>query len=106
MKRLAGVFFFLLCIVALYADLKFGTLPSNIAKEQIGVEAETIPFKEMMVRRGDTVLSIMERQGGFPNVPLDQIVHDFTRLNDGLTPEEIKPGNFYKFPIYDLPDSD
>lgn len=105
MKRAIGILLLGISIVSAFVDIKFGTLPSNFDKEEV-VTSQQIPYEEIVVKRGDTVLSIMERQGGFPNVPMEQIVQDFIHLNDGLKPEEMIPGNVYKFPIYELPNSE
>lgn len=106
MKRAIGILLFLLCLISIYVDLTYGTLPSEAKKNPTVETSVQIPYKEVMVRRGDTVLSIMEREGGFPGVQLEQMVHDFSLLNGGLAPEEIRPGNIYKFPVYNLPDSE
>ncbi|WAA10405.1 hypothetical protein [Fervidibacillus albus] len=106
MKRAIGLLLFGISIVSVFVDVRFGTLPSTDKTTEQVVTHQQIPYQEMIVKRGDTVLSIMERQGAFPNVSIEQIVQDFIRLNDGLTPEEMKPGNVYKFPVYELPNSE
>lgn len=105
MKKLAGVLLSVLVIYVIFYDLNHGTLPAG---HNPSMEASTIPsaetdagFFEKKVNPGETVLSIIELNldGPIP-VGIDQVVSDFSELNNGLQPEEIKSGETYKFPKY------
>jgi hypothetical protein len=105
MKKMAGVLLSILVIYVIYFDLNRGTLPAGQSQS---MEASTIPsaesdavFFEKKVNPGETVLSIIELNldGPIP-VSIDQVVSDFSELNNGLRPEEIKSGKTYKFPKY------
>lgn len=104
MKRIAGILLSVLVIYVIYYDLNHGTLPTG--KEQV-LEASSqptesgIPYFEKKVSPGETVLSIVELNldGPIP-VSIAEVISDFSSLNKGIKPEEIKSGNTYKFPKY------
>jgi hypothetical protein len=107
MKKLFGAAFILLLIYIVFFDLQHGTLP---AAEEVMVEEVTVdtdmqatsnPFFEVKVKAGDTVLSIVENNlGSQIPVSIEEIVNDFTLLNDGTSPEKIQIGKMYRFPDY------
>ncbi|MCM3705163.1 MULTISPECIES: hypothetical protein [Cytobacillus] len=105
MKKIAGVLLSVLVVYVIFYDLNHGTLPSG---QNPPIEASTIPsaetatgFFEKKANPGETVLSIIELNldGPIP-VGIDQVVSDFSELNNGMKPEEIKSGETYKFPKY------
>lgn len=107
MKRLAAFLLSALVIYVIYFDLTHGTLP--VIKEQI-IEAKfsddtVLPFFEKEVSPGETVLSVVEREmdGPLP-VTITQVIADFSTLNNGLKPEELKFGKNYRFPDYRVSD--
>lgn len=104
MKRFAGIVLALLVCLAIYYDLTVGSLP-GIEKGEAMMEQETaastLPYVEIRVQPGDTVLSIIEQNGGVPgDISIEQIITDFSLLNEGLDPLNIQPGEIYKFPVY------
>lgn len=106
MKRMLGFILFILCAYAIYYDLTIGTLPGIQAvqeDEHKAVESTlSIEYIEIEVKPGDTVLSIIEQNGGVPaHFSIEKIVTDFSELNEGINPTDIQPGKTYKFPIYD-----
>lgn len=112
MKKLAGLFVFLLIAYAVYNDLSIGTLPAakmqapeisttEKAEEAAAQTSQEIPFFEHEVLPGDTVLSVIDSFLDSPlDVPVSQAVEDFKKLNNGTDPQKIKFGNIYKFPDY------
>lgn len=99
MKRLFLLFISLLTVYSVFYDLKHGTLPK--AGEPAAEEESGIPYVEVSVKNGDTLLSIIENLEGFPeHVEISRIVEDFMGLNGGLKPEQMKPGKTYKIPVY------
>ncbi|MED0659149.1 MULTISPECIES: hypothetical protein [Bacillus] len=107
MKRLGMLLALVVVIIAIGYDLKIGTLPSNQPKTSpfsLSAPAahSSIPYKEIKIHSGDTVLSVAERiqQGTLP-VSIDEVIHDFETLNNGLKPEDIMVGRTYKFPVYE-----
>jgi hypothetical protein len=107
MKKLLGVAFLLLVCYIVFFDLSHGTLPAANEKKVETIIKETntvdIAFFEEKVKAGDTVLTIVENKlkAQIP-VSIDEIVHDFGELNDGITPEKIQIGKTYRFPVYSL----
>ncbi|WP_102274549.1 hypothetical protein [Cytobacillus massiliigabonensis] len=104
MKRLIALLLAALTIFVIYYDLSKGTLPAD--KEQT-IEAASMTnttesFFEKKVNPGETVLSIIEQNlnGPLP-VSITDVITDFSNLNNGLKPEELKYGETYKFPVYD-----
>ncbi|KOP83463.1 hypothetical protein ACFFHH_09545 [Cytobacillus solani] len=103
MKRLVALLLAALTIFVIYYDLSKGTLP--VDNEQ-SIEATSMTntaesFFEKKVNPGETVLSIIEQKmkGPLP-VSITDVISDFSNLNSGLKPEELKYGETYKFPLY------
>jgi hypothetical protein len=106
MKKLFGALITLLIFYIIFFDLKHGTLPSAEQKVEaietvINTTTENVPFFEEKVKSGDTVLTIVENKlkAQIP-VSIDEIVNDFSLLNEGITPEKIQIGKTYRFPDY------
>lgn len=103
MKRLFALILAALTIFVIYYDLSKGTLPADDEQtiEATSMTNTTEPFFERKVNPGDTVLSIIEQKlnGPLP-VSITDVITDFSNLNNGLKPEELKYGETYKFPIY------
>jgi hypothetical protein len=109
MKRLFAAIFTVLILFVIYYDLSTGTLPLAVetsTQAQIDEAEPDTPdtqmsFFEKKVESGDTVLSIIESQldASIP-VSIDEIVQDFSSLNDGLEAEKIQIGKKYRFPDY------
>ncbi|MDQ0269464.1 hypothetical protein [Cytobacillus purgationiresistens] len=109
MRRFAAFILLIVVAYAIYFDLANGTLPTaqetTNEKPAVQTSAEVAqfasPFIEKEVSPGETVLSIVEKQNkGLENIPMNEIVSDFIKLNEGIKPEEIKYGKVYKFPTY------
>ncbi|MCQ6273665.1 hypothetical protein JMM81_01575 [Bacillus sp. V3B] len=104
MKRLVGVLVTIIVLYSIYYDLNQGTLPV-VTTEQTTVAKSNSengqPYFEKKVGVGDTVLSILEDHlNQSVLVPISDVVSDFQELNKGTPPQEIQPGNTYKFPDY------
>lgn len=110
MKRLLTVITFLLLIYIVYYDLKIGTLPTFPQEDVMEVVQqkaatlntdEPIPYQNIQVKKGDTVLSIVERiHGETVDISIETIVSDFEQLNKSTKAHNILIGQTYKFPIY------
>ncbi|WP_026692884.1 hypothetical protein [Peribacillus kribbensis] len=117
MRRLLYVlsFFFLLFII--YYDLTAGTIPvrhsvTSSGKLHVTEEPQEqenkqenktdagIPFTETKIEAGDTILSIIEQREGKLNKPIEDVIADFRKLNNGKEPEDIQIGKSYKIPRY------
>lgn len=109
MKRLFAAIITVLIIFVIYYDLSTGTLPVAIETSTQAIMEESLSdgsdiqmdYFEVKVKSGDTVLTIIERQldAAIP-VPIEEIVNDFSSLNNGLEAEKIQIGKIYKFPDY------
>ncbi|PFA62407.1 hypothetical protein CN378_20825 [Bacillus sp. AFS015802] len=120
MKRMALFFGIIILLYSVYYDLNKGTL-KLLYKESIvatvkpqvnqlppetsrGAEsdqaASSIPYVEMEIKPGDTVLSLTEDllDGSIP-VSIDKVINDFEELND-VAPAKIQIGKTYKIPNY------
>lgn len=108
MRRISAFILILIIAFAVYIDLTKGTLPKQAASvtavsttTKQPEQKVSIAYFEKEVNRGDTVLTIVEQQhNGIDNLPINDIVTDFSSLNNGLKPEEIQYGEIYKFPSY------
>ncbi|RDI43974.1 hypothetical protein [Falsibacillus pallidus] len=111
MKKLLSLFIFIILVYSVYYDIKIGTLPTvsavsvNRPIQQADAPVKKDPnqpeVKEVRVNAGDTVLTIVEQlhNGPIP-VSIDQLIKDFTELNNGIKPESIQIGKVYSFPVY------
>ncbi len=102
MKKLIALLFILLIGYSVFFDVTKGTLPST---DSIPVttnsDDKALPsYKEIKIKSGDTLLTIMEREEGKLVKPINTIMLDFQELNDGVSPHELQIGKTYKFPIY------
>lgn len=106
LKRLVVAFITVLVLYVIYYDLTKGsiTLPEEQTEEQAVPASNTsskIPFSEEVVKPGDTVISIVEKNSNHPlPVSISKVISDFQKLNDGTNPVEIQIGKQYKFPTY------
>lgn len=105
MKRALTSVLVILVIYAVFIDLTKGTLLLTEIDADVEDTKETMTtykYFEVTVKPGDTLLSLIESQGFFPeHVPIEQIVEDFIYLNNGITPEQMQPGQIYRIPYYD-----
>ncbi|MED3548974.1 hypothetical protein [Cytobacillus praedii] len=103
MKRLVALLLAALTIFVIYYDLSKGTLPADDEQtvEVTSMTNTAESFFEKKVAPGETVLSIIEQKMNGPlPVSMTDVITDFSNLNNGLKPEELKYGKTYKFPIY------
>lgn len=110
MKRLIMIIAAVVILYTIYYDISYGTLPAasesaHVTHQPVSVakakSRSTLPYYEKKVSSGDTVLSIIEEhlEDSIP-VPISNVVSDFKKLNNGISPTEIQPGKTYKFPKY------
>ncbi|WP_100398332.1 hypothetical protein [Bacillus sp. FJAT-44742] len=129
MRKLFGFLLIVIAIIAVYYDLTVGTLPTVVDEpatpqaeatvheeeknEEEQTEQESPPpppspessfnesAVEVTVEPGQTVLSIVEQlhEGPVP-ASIQQVSHDFSRLNNDILPEEIQIDQTYWFPTY------
>ncbi|WP_100331578.1 LysM peptidoglycan-binding domain-containing protein [Bacillus xiapuensis] len=104
------LFFLLVIVIAagIWNDLTKGSLPHKETLAQRPEQANSTPdrafaqpYETLQMKRGDTVLSILEElhTQGLP-VTIQRAVKDFQQLNGGVAPEDVQPGQTYKFPVY------
>ncbi|WP_445490395.1 hypothetical protein [Niallia sp. 03133] len=104
MKRLVITLLVFITIYVIYFDLNHGTLSSTQepAIEVHATPTNSIPSFQQKVKTGDTVLLIVEDEL-HKNLPvsIDQLIKDFKKLNNKLSPEDIQVGKTYYFPDYE-----
>ncbi|MGE7601209.1 hypothetical protein ACQKL5_01775 [Peribacillus sp. NPDC097675] len=108
MKRILLFISFCFILFIIYFDLTTGTLPtsqltSTPVQPSLPVdkpENPSIAYKEILIKPGDTLLSIIEKEKEATNKPIEEIISDFQSLNEGLQPENMQIGKTYKIPIY------
>lgn len=121
MKRMAIFFGIIILLYSVYYDLNKGTLrllyeeatvasseplvngnQGDVPQEPVkrGEAPSSLPYVEMEVKPGDTVLSLVEDllDGSIP-VSIDRVIADFEELND-VPPAKIQIGKTYKIPNY------
>ena len=108
MKKLLLFISFCFILFIIYFDLTTGTLPasqSTATPVQPSVpvnkpQSPSMAYKEILIKPGDTLLSIIEKDKEAKNQPIEEIISDFQSLNEGLQPENMQIGKTYKIPIY------
>ncbi|MBD8003578.1 hypothetical protein [Bacillus norwichensis] len=113
MKKVAVIITVAVLMYSIYYDLKIGTLhidqAATASSEMNGstqsAPVHIMPYEEKKAKSGDTVISIAESiyHGSLP-VPIDQLIQDFQKLNNGVKPNEIQTNKEYKFPVYSRQD--
>jgi phage tail protein X len=108
MKRISLFIIGLFLCYIIYYDFQIGTLPAFSMTN--GEETPTspdnyeksnkIPYYEVKIKQGDTVLSVIERYHGTLPTSIEQIVEDFEGLNANVKAESILLGETYRFPDY------
>ncbi len=104
-KRLSIFLLVIVVVYVIYYDLTKGTLYSTTplpTNESITkTSKENIPYKNIEIKSGDTLLSIVEQLSTTSPMPSsDQIISDFQILNPKVSPTELTIGKSYKIPIY------
>ncbi|PLT30995.1 LysM peptidoglycan-binding domain-containing protein [Peribacillus deserti] len=113
MRRLLYLLSFCFIGFIIYYDLTAGTLPvvnkttimpENKHKPPSSAPAASLSGSnrhiEIVIKPGDTILSIIEQREGKINEPIEKIISDFRSLNKGKDPEDIQIGKKYKIPSY------
>ncbi|MGE7182892.1 hypothetical protein ACQKKK_02580 [Peribacillus sp. NPDC006672] len=109
MKRLLLFISFCFTLFIIYFDLTTGTLPVSHPPATTGeptvpasqsATAPSAAYKEITMKPGDTLLSIIETEKVGSNQPIETIISDFQSLNEGLKPENMQIGKTYKIPVY------
>ncbi|NMH69715.1 hypothetical protein HF072_13080 [Bacillus sp. RO3] len=120
MKRMAVFFGVIILLYSVYYDLYKGTLrllyhdaavttappiqndqkPAPSREPHTVEDPSSIPYVEMEIKPGDTVLSLTEDllDGSLP-VSIERVITDFEELND-VPPAKIQIGKIYKIPNY------
>lgn len=107
MKRFIIFLLILLVLGGIYFDLSKGTLPKKEGQTTEGptatsVKETSLPYQEVTVQAGYTVLSIVEHLHEGPvQATIQQIIFDFKELNPGTDPDDIQIGKTYMFPLYE-----
>jgi hypothetical protein len=114
-KKLVFLISIIMIGYIIFYDIKVGTLQpptqvtTNSPKQQTSeptsttttTEQRTTPYKEIEVKSGDTLLTIIEQLHTNKETPsIKQITNDFKLLNHSASPTKLTIGKTYKFPIY------
>ncbi|GGE74104.1 hypothetical protein [Priestia taiwanensis] len=115
-KKLVFLISILMLGYIIFYDIKVGTLSlttpsSHVSPEEKSVQTSTttkkqtqptIPYREIEVKSGDTLLTILEQLHNNRKLPpIKQITDDFKTLNTSISPTKLTIGKTYKFPIYE-----
>ncbi|MEH7236036.1 LysM peptidoglycan-binding domain-containing protein [Bacillus sp. JJ1562] len=105
MKRFFAFLAIIFILFIIYYDVRFGTLP--VAKNETIEATEVVaitpsnPFKEITVKAGDTLLSIVEKVNEGKQISsIETVIMDFEELNPDSKAELLQIGKTYKFPLY------
>ncbi|WP_405101168.1 hypothetical protein [Oceanobacillus sp. FSL H7-0719] len=91
MKKLCLILLMLFLLLSMIHDLS-----------KPGADRETVPQNAIQVKitPGDTVLSVTEEINSLEDLDIEQIIHDFQKLNPGIDYRILSPYTFYYFPLY------
>jgi len=103
-KRLSIYLLLILLLVSIYKDLTIDTskIKSDSKITQF-TDASELSGIRIRIDPGDTVLSIVEqinKENHISKIDITQIITDFEKINPDVDPYELKPNNFYYFPLY------
>ncbi|KKI88596.1 hypothetical protein WQ54_30860 [Bacillus sp. SA1-12] len=110
MKRLFVFLLMTFLCYIVYYDFQVGTLPAlsmaqlppvSEKEQKIKEEPASIPYFEVKIKQGDTVLTIIEKHHNGLPASIEEIIKDFEVLNSDVKAEEILPGETYRFPNYE-----
>ncbi|MEK4028798.1 LysM domain-containing protein [Pseudobacillus sp. FSL P4-0506] len=97
---------FMIITAGIWNDFTNGSLPhiEENPKKEANAESNylpALPYEEREVKTGDTVLSILAslHNGKLP-ADIETAIADFQELNQGVSPDNIRIGEHYKFPLY------
>jgi hypothetical protein len=107
LKKILAFVAVIIVIYSIYIDLNFGTIPAISHASEVkentkpSTAKKSSSYKEIIIKPGDTVLSVVEGVNKIPlSVSIDKVINDFIQLNNGIQPEEIQIGQIYKIPLY------
>ncbi|WP_449536992.1 LysM peptidoglycan-binding domain-containing protein [Ferdinandcohnia sp. Marseille-Q9671] len=105
MKRLVAFLSIVFILYIIYYDVRIGTLPDakneTIEVEEVMTHTPSIPFKDVKVKAGDTLLSIAETiNAGNQLSSIESVIKDFEQLNPDTKADHLQIGKTYKFPLY------
>ncbi|WP_297989256.1 FimV family protein [Anoxybacillus sp.] len=100
MKKLLILFMLVAICAIAYHDVTKGTI-HTIHAEKTVKQTNELPYREVTVQRGDTLLSIAERDtdGKLP-VSIHQLIADFQTLNPHVNAHSLQVGKTYRIPYY------
>ncbi|GAC89634.1 LisM domain containing protein [Anoxybacillus flavithermus NBRC 109594] len=100
MKKVVTLLIFIAICAIAYHDVTDGTI-HTIRAEKTNKRTNELPYREITVQRGDTLLSIIEREmnGKLP-VSIDQLITDFQALNPHVNAHSLQAGKTYRIPLY------
>lgn len=97
-KKLIFIFLTVLISYVIYYDITFGTFPKTIT-QQVTNETD-IQYQTIIIKSGDTLLTVVEQLSSSNLPSSDKIITDFQILNHGTKPNNLQVGATYKIPIY------
>lgn len=90
-----------LCVLSIYYDLSGRNPHHTVEPVDRSEHTETISAVPMVVKPGQSVLSITEQINTHVDyLDISQMIHDFKRLNPGVDPLNIQTNQIYYFPLY------
>ncbi|MFP7334123.1 hypothetical protein SFC23_12270 [Shouchella clausii] len=112
MKRIFYGIVLVIVILGIHHDLTGGTFaeekgtppaPLAVQVEEVqGEDEPSLPYQEVIIEPGQTVLSVVEHlHGRQVDRPIESIIADFRELNEQMEPNALQVGGRYRFPLYD-----
>ncbi|WP_461202368.1 type IV pilus assembly protein FimV [Anoxybacillus sp. TBDG-1] len=100
MKKIFIFLVFIAVCTMAYHDITKGTI-HTIRTEKTMKQTKELPYREVTIQRGDTLLSIVEREmnGQLP-VSIDKLIADFEALNPHVNAHSLQIGKTYLIPQY------
>ncbi|GIN10625.1 hypothetical protein J26TS2_04920 [Shouchella clausii] len=113
MKRILFGIVLIIVILGIHHDLTGGTFaeekesrtpPTPLTvqvEEDQGENEPSLPYQEVIIEPGQTVLSVVEHLHGHQvDRPIESIIADFRELNEQMEPNALQVGERYRFPLY------
>ncbi|MEH7388645.1 hypothetical protein V7147_25100 [Bacillus sp. JJ1521] len=105
MKRFFAFLAIMFILFIIYYDVRIGTLPiaksESIEATEVVAQTPNDPYREIKVKAGDTLLSIVEKLNEGKQISsIESVIMDFEELNPDSKAELLQIGKTYKFPLY------
>lgn len=112
MRPIIAILLIIIIAFAVRVDLTAGTIPTNLAQNNVEQNPTSAEENDMIVdmnnqviivETGQTVYGIVQElhEGQSFAIPIHEVLEDFEALNPGISAHQLIATEQYKFPLYE-----